>query len=253
MSISPLEFYNAIAENDIDFVAGVPDSLLKELCACIDDKFPKDRHIIAANEGNAIAMAVGYHLATGKIPLVYMQNSGLGNAINPLLSLSDPEIYSIPMIVIIGWRGEPGTPDAIQHVKDGRIQLDLLKVLELPYEIISKNDENIKEIMHHAVTRASKESRPIILLIRKGVFSQYNNNSPKKETQLMKREEALIIILESLNENSVIVATTGKTSREIYEIRDMLNQSHQSSFLTVGSMGHCSSIALGISLARPDR
>lgn len=253
MSISPLEFYNAIAENDIDFVTGVPDSLLKELCACIDDKLPKDRHIIAANEGNAVAIAAGYHLATGKIPLVYMQNSGLGNAINPLLSLCDREIYSIPMIVIVGWRGEPGTDDAIQHVKDGRIQLDLLEAVELPYEIISKGDTNFKEKIHQVIKRATKESRPIILLVRKGVFSQYSIKLPKMESTLMTREEALKIILESLNEKSVIVATTGKTSREIYEIRNMLNQPHHSSFLTVGSMGHCSSIALGISLAQPDK
>ena len=114
--------------------------LLKQLCLCIDDNVSKDKHIIAANEGNAIALATGYHLGTGKVALVYMQNSGIGNAVNPLLSLADPEVYSIPMLLLIGWRGEPGIKDEPQHIKQGKVQLDLLKSIDIPYEIISGDD-----------------------------------------------------------------------------------------------------------------
>ena len=140
MGIAPQEFFRLLSDNDVGFFTGVPDSLLKQLCLCIDDNVSNDNHIIAANEGNAIALATGYHLGTGKLGAVYMQNSGLGNAINPLLSLADPEVYSIPMILIIGWRGEPGVKDEPQHIKQGKVQLDLLDSMNLPYEIISAED-----------------------------------------------------------------------------------------------------------------
>ena len=139
MGISPLIFYKILDKNNIDFFTWVPDSLLKQFCFCLDDNVPKERHIVAANEGNAIAIAAGYHLATGKLPMVYMQNSGLGNSVNPLLSLCDPDVYSIPVLVLIGWRGEPGVYDEPQHVKQGKVQLDLLQAMDIPYEIISKD------------------------------------------------------------------------------------------------------------------
>ena len=144
MSISPLEFFNSLNKNGIEFFSGVPDSLLKQFCFCIDDNIPKSRHIITANEGNAIAVAAGYHLATGGVPLVYMQNSGLGNSINPLLSLCDPEVYSIPMLLLIGWRGEPGVYDEPQHLKQGKVQLDLLNAMNIPYSLISKDEKEIE-------------------------------------------------------------------------------------------------------------
>ena len=131
MAVKPVKFFQQIIKHKINFFTGVPDSLLKHFCLCIDDNVSKNNHVIAANEGNAIALAAGYHLATGKLPLVYMQNSGLGNTINPLLSLCDPDVYSIPMLLIIGWRGEPGVKDEPQHVKQGRIQLDLLKTMDI--------------------------------------------------------------------------------------------------------------------------
>ncbi len=151
MSIDPLKFYNILADRGIDFFTGVPDSLLKPFCLCVDDNVIQDKHIIAANEGNAIAIATGYHLKTGKIPLVYMQNSGLGNIINPLLSLCDPVVYSIPMLLLIGWRGEPGIKDEPQHTKQGMVQSDLLKAMNIPFDIIiletEKNYEQMKSII----------------------------------------------------------------------------------------------------------
>ena len=253
MAVSPLDFYTALVRRNIDFFTGVPDSLLKDFCLCIDENVSKENHIIAANEGNAIATAAGYHLGTGKLPLVYMQNSGLGNALNPLLSLCDREIYSIPMILLVGWRGEPGVPDAIQHVKDGRIQLDLLDVVEIPYEIVSGDQTDIQEKVHGGIEKASKESQPFVFLVKKGSFATYETKPAAGDAGRMLREEALQIILERLEGNSVIVSTTGKTSREVFEIRDRKGQSHSSDFLTVGSMGHCSSIALGVAIARSER
>ncbi|MFC1920738.1 phosphonopyruvate decarboxylase [Chloroflexota bacterium] len=253
MSISPADFYKVLSENSIDFFTGVPDSFLKDFCAFISDNVPEDRHVVAANEGNAVAIAAGYHLGTGKLPLVYMQNSGLGNAINPLMSLCDPEIYSIPMLILVGWRGEPGINDAVQHVKDGRIQLDLLKSLEIPYEVISKADDDIKEKMHSGIEVASNKNRPFVIVVRKGTFIPSKSEDHAGDENRLLREEALELILEKLGENDVVISTTGFTSREIFEIREKKGQMHKRDFLTVGSMGHCSSIALGIAVARPER
>jgi phosphonopyruvate decarboxylase len=182
-----------------------------------------------------------------------MQNSGLGNAINPLLSLCDPDVYSIPMLVMIGWRGELGVKDEPQHAKQGKIQLDLLETMDIPYVIISQDDEQFAAKISNVVEIAKSESRPVVLLIKKGTFEKYGKEIQKVDEQRMVREEALEIILENLDSDTIVVSTTGKTSREIFEIREKKGQSHQQDFLTVGSMGHCSSIALGIALAKPHR
>ena len=253
MGISPADFYNLLSKNNIDFFTGVPDSFLKDFCAYASDNTPEERHIIAANEGNAVAIAAGYHLGTGRLPLVYMQNSGLGNAVNPLLSLCDPEIYAIPMLILVGWRGEPGLQDAVQHVKDGRIQLDLLKTMEIPYEIISEDDDDIKEKVRNGIEVALNETRPFVIVVKKGTFIPYNKVASEDDENPLLREEALEIILGKLKEGDVVVSTTGYTSREIFEIREKKGQLHRQDFLTVGSMGHCSSIALGIAIARPEK
>lgn len=253
MSIQPLQFFRLLADNNVEFFTGVPDSLLKQLCLCIDDNVSNDKHIIAANEGNAIALATGYHLGTGKMALVYMQNSGLGNAVNPLLSLADPEVYSIPMILIIGWRGEPGVKDEPQHIKQGKVQLDLLNSMNLPYDIISAEDTEWQKKITKGIEVAIHENRPYAIVIKKGTFENYNIIEDKVETELMTREEALEILLKQIPNDAVIVSTTGKTSREIFEIREKNDEPHFKDFLTVGSMGHCSSIALGIALAQPAR
>jgi len=253
MTINSIDLYNHLIKHNVNFFAGVPDSLLKEFCLCIDDFAPKDKHIITANEGNAIALAAGYHLATKSIPLVYMQNSGLGNAINPLLSLCDPEVYSIPMLLMIGWRGEPGVKDEPQHIKQGKIQLELLETMNIPYEIISKDVQKLYSKISNAIETAKHDKRPIVLLVKKGTFEKYDKDIKLTDSYQMLREEALEIILKNLDEDTIVVSTTGKTSREIFEIRKKRNQSHKKDFLTVGSMGHCSSIALGIALSSPHR
>ena len=173
MAINPIVFYDQLASHGVDFFTGVPDSLLKEFCLCVDDRVSNNKHVIAANEGNAIALAAGYHLATGKLPLVYMQNSGLGNAVNPLLSLCDPDVYSIPMLLLIGWRGEPGVNDEPQHLKQGKVQLDLLQAMDIPYEIISKDNIEIEKKIGKSVGTAIKKKRPFAILVKKGTFDNY--------------------------------------------------------------------------------
>ena len=255
MSISPKLFLNHLLDNNVDFFTGVPDSLLKYLCLCIDNNTEiRDKHIIAANEGSAIALASGYYIGSNKIPLVYMQNSGLGNAINPLLSLTDPEVYSIPMIILIGWRGEPGVKDEPQHIKQGRVQLNLLESMELPYSVISSKNDNYKDIIDEGLKHIKDNLSPYVFVIKKNTFSKFENNNKENinEKLILKRETVLQKIIENISDNSIIISTTGKTSREIFEIREQNNQSHENDFLTIGSMGHCSSLALGIAKANPD-
>jgi len=252
MSIEPAEFFNELKRQEINFFTGVPDSLLKDFCTYIDKNVSSKKHIIAANEGNATSIAAGYYLATGKIPLVYMQNSGFGNAINPLLSLCDPDIYSIPMTLLIGWRGEPGVDDAVQHKKDGRIQCQLQDALEIPYETFDQNTKNYAVKIKKGIETSEKEKRPFIFLIKKGTFQKISASVPSAENETMTREEALEVVLESFN-GAHFISTTGKTSRELYEIRDKRGETHDKDFLVVGSMGHCSSIALGLALEKPDK
>ena len=253
MKIEPENFYLALKAEGINFFTGVPDSLLKEFCLCVDDNVKKDNHIIAANEGNAVALAAGYYLADKSIPLVYMQNSGLGNAVNPLMSLCDPDVYSIPILLMIGWRGEPGLKDEPQHVKQGAIQIELLNAMDIPFEIISSQGSNFNSKVKNIIERSKSESRPVAILIKKGTFNNYQIKKINSKSTLMNREEALEIILDSLNDDDIVISTTGKTSREIFEIRNRKKQKHEKDFLTVGSMGHCSSIALGIAIAKPER
>ena len=253
MAINSLDFYKELIKNGVDFFSGVPDSLLKELCLCIDENISDDKHLIAANEGNAISLAAGHYLATKSTPVVYMQNSGIGNAINPLLSLCDEDVYAIPMLLIIGWRGEPGIKDEPQHLKQGKVQIELIKSLGIPYEILSSEDDDYKTKIYKSIENARSKSSPTILLVKKGTFEKSINQKKNNQIDLMIREEALKIILKNIDNDAVIVSTTGKTSREIFEIREKNNDSHERDFLTVGSMGHCSSIALGIALAKPHR
>tara|TARA_B100001115_G_C15843186_1_gene423484 strand:- start:1321 stop:2475 length:1155 start_codon:yes stop_codon:yes gene_type:complete len=254
MSISPQLFLKHLIRRDILFFTGVPDSLLKYLCLCIDQsKDLKSNHIITSNEGAAIGLASGYHIGTNKVPLVYMQNSGIGNAINPLLSLADSKVYSIPMLILIGWRGEPGVKDEPQHLSQGEVQIDLLNALKIPFDIISKNNDDYKLIIDRGLNYAKEKSSPFVILIKKNTFSKivFNSNKQGSNTLPLTREYCLGILLKSLPKNSIIVSTTGKTSREIFELRKLNNQPHENDFLTIGSMGHCSSIALGIAKTNP--
>ena len=243
-------FYAYLESKGINFSTGVPDSLLKQICAYISDN---GNDIIAANEGAAIALAAGYHIATQKIPLVYMQNSGFGNIINPLTSLVDPEVYSIPMLLMIGWRGEPGVKDEPQHRKQGRINEALLKALEVPYEILSNELSLAKGQIDKAFHYMKTQSAPFGLLIRKNTFESYQFQSGKNWELPLKREKAIQLVLDHLDKEDIIVSTTGKASREVFEYRVAEKQPHDADFLTVGCMGHASKIALGIALQKPNR
>ena len=246
--IDPNLFIEFLIEKGINFYSGVPDSLLKELSFCFDEKIDSKNHKITANEGSAIALAAGHYLATGKTPLVYFQNSGLGNAINPLLSLCDSTVYKIPMIILIGWRGEPGIIDEPQHIKQGAIQEKLLNTLEIPYEIIDNELKNYT-LISNLISKSKNEVRPVALLVKKNTFSKFKTKKVTSDTsELMIREKVLEQILNSEIKNEIFITTTGKTSREFYELRKNNSEVVNKDFLTIGSMGHCSQIALGISL-----
>jgi phosphonopyruvate decarboxylase len=245
--ISPKIFHDILNQNDVSFYTGIPDSLLKDYCAYITDNVDSESHIIAANEGGAVALAIGFHLATGNLPLVYLQNSGLGNIINPILSLADAEVYSVPMILLIGWRGEPGVKDEPQHIKQGRVQNHLLDAMEIPYIVVGPDEDNLSTKIFDITSLAKQKSKPVAIIVKKDTFSNYKVKTPDLESSLT-REEAISSILDSLTNDEVIVSTTGMPSRELYEQRILRENNSNRDFLTVGGMGHCSQIALGISL-----
>lgn len=242
--IDPQKFYNTLTENNFKFFTGVPDSLLKELCMCITDN-TEDNHIVSANEGTALAIACGYNISTADYAVVYMQNSGLGNIVNPLLSLADEKVYKIPMLLIIGYRGEPNIKDEPQHITQGELTLPLLEILGIKYFVL--NDDYNKQIKA-CFDYIKENEKPVALVVRKNTFSVYKNQIKSNNRNELSREEALETIIKNLSDDDFIVSTTGKTSREIFEIREKNNQSHANDFLTVGSMGHTSSLALGISM-----
>lgn len=253
--ISPKYFYDSLIANGTDFFAGVPDSLLKNFCAYITDNAPADKHIISANEGSATALATGYHFATGKIPLIYMQNSGEGNMINPLLSIVDPDVYSVPMMIIIGWRGEPGVHDEPQHIKQGKVTCDLLDAMKIPYSVLGA--DNCNKCLDKALSKAygyiKANNAPYAFVIKKGTFEDYTLQNNVTVDGDMSREEAIEKIMLSAPETAAFVSTTGMASRELYELRDKHGQGHNRDFLTVGGMGHASQIALSIAMQKKDR
>jgi len=251
--IHPSEFFNCLQENGVTFFSGVPDSLLKHICAYITDNTKANQHITCANEGNSIGVAIGYHLASGKIPLVYMQNSGLGNAINPLLSLADKDVYSIPVLMMIGWRGEPGIRDEPQHKKQGTVTLALLETMEIPYEIITGDPDLASEALQKATKYMKKNKAPFALVVQKNVFEAYTLKNTKESSLPLEREDALKCILDSLGSEDIVVSTTGMISREVFELREILQDGHCRDFLTVGGMGHTSQIALGIALLQKNK
>ncbi len=250
--INTSSFYNALTLRGIDFFTGVPDSLLKDICAYISDNAPEDRHIIAANEGASVGLAVGNYLASGKPSLVYMQNSGFGNTVNPLLSIADDDVYGIPMLLLIGWRGEPGKKDEPQHVKQGRVSEELLKAMEIPYIVLNENT-NIDSTLDEAIKVAVSEKKPFALLVRKNSFEKYKLLKDSTSSFPLDREGAVKLVIDQLKDDDIVVSTTGKTSREVFEYREELGQTHEKDFLTVGAMGHTSSIALGIAIEKKDR
>ncbi|MFU8818049.1 MAG: phosphonopyruvate decarboxylase [Pseudomonadales bacterium] len=248
--LSPNTFLDGLKRAGIGYFAGVPDSLLKGLCACIAEQESAASHTICANEGGAVGMAIGYHLATGKIPAVYMQNSGLGNAVNPLLSLADGEVYSVPMLLIIGWRGQPGVKDEPQHVKQGRVMVEMLRAMEIPAITLGGDPASLPGTLARVQEHFATRSDPLALIVPKNCFEDYELASAPSAYSLT-REAALAQVLSGLQATDLVVSTTGMLSRELFELREIRQEGHGRDFMLVGGMGHTSAVALGVALARP--
>lgn len=250
--ISPKFFIDKLCSNGINYFVGVPDSLLKNICAYISDNIDEKHNIITANEGAAVGLAAGYHLATGKIGVVYMQNSGEGNIINPLASLIDREVYNIPVLLLIGWRGRPGVHDEPQHVKQGKITIDLLNLMGINYEVLCKDENQASKQIEKAVRELSQND-VYALVIEKDTFEDYKLQNIEINDLEMTREDAIRTVTATIDEKDIIVSTTGMISRELFETRIAFSQGHERDFLTVGSMGHANQIALGIAMEKEDR
>lgn len=238
-------------EFEIELVTGVPDSLLNNFIEELDNPKNTFQHLIAANEGNAVAIGIGHYLASGKSPVIYMQNSGLGNAINPLASLTHKNVYSIPLILVIGWRGEPGVRDEPQHMVQGAITRTLLENLQIPFVIVGA-DTLISEVQDFLSIYLERSEGPMAILVRRETLSGDKKSTPPASNTTLTREEAISTITDALPNDSIIVATTGKLSRELDEKRSR-EGIVGIDFLTVGGMGHASSIALGIALSLSQR
>lgn len=282
--IEPGFFAEELGRNGIDFYAGVPDSLLKSFCAFLADNVDPSRNIITANEGAAVALAAGHYLASGRPGCVYMQNSGEGNAINPLASLTDADVYNIPVLLLIGWRGRPGVHDEPQHVKQGKVTLSLLDTMGIPYAVLSADEAEASAQIAEAC-RVLATGQVYALVVKKDTFAKYEGqtmhpgysgqteglnsrnygrcpsdplSSPDSviSTEVEKslsREEAIRTVASAIGPCDVIVSSTGMISRELFEYREAAGEGHSRDFLTVGSMGHASQIALGVSLEHPER
>lgn len=255
--LKPEIFLKSFIDGGSRFFVGVPDSLLSEFCKAVDSGLQGISHTIAANEGGAIGLAVGSYLASSKVPVVYMQNSGIGNAINPLLSLADGEIYAIPMVVVVGWRGESGVPDEPQHLKQGRVTLEIFDAIKMPYYIVDGLNDCDIDIPKIAIERAKIIQGPVAIIVKKNAFNKFHSKvatlQKGGDSHILNREEAIAGLLGAISSDSLVIATTGHISREIYELRGKGGITHDHDFLTVGSMGHASQIALGIALEDENR
>jgi phosphonopyruvate decarboxylase len=248
--IQPFHFLQQLTQAGISFFTGVPDSLLKGLITAIE-RSEKETHFIAANEGAALGLAAGYHLATGGLPVVYLQNSGLGNLINPLTSLTDKAMYGIPALLIVGWRGEPGVEDEPQHKVMGEITPSLLHQLHVPFIVIKKGDDHEwRESLVEAIEVCQKEKRPVALLVESGVFPE-DELGINNEYELT-AAEVVEAVYNKLKPDDIVICTTGKIGRTFYQLNSEQNKISRY-FLSVGSMGHALSIATGLALYRRER
>jgi phosphonopyruvate decarboxylase len=245
--LNPRDLLDFLIQNNINFYTGVPDSLLKEFNNTILEKIDKDKHIITANEGSSIALAAGYHLSTKQIPLVYLQNSGTGNIINPLMSLAHKNVYSIPMLIFIGWRGQPGKKDEPQHITQGKCMENLIKSLNIKYDILLNDINLAKEKIKKSITFISKNNCPFIFLVSKNTFSKSNTIYITQNNYEIHRNKALEIIMNNFK-NEIFLSTTGKISRELMQLFDNNNLKKDNLFLNVGAMGHVSMISLGVAM-----
>jgi phosphonopyruvate decarboxylase len=247
--IEPESMYRWLEAGGVRFYAGVPDSLLADFCAFVDDQAPL--HVIAANEGNAVALAMGHYLATRELGCVYMQNSGLGNTVNPLTSLADPAIYGVPMLLVVGWRGEPGVEDEPQHVHMGRVTEATFEAIGVGCTLLARDPAEAEPQVAAALAAAARREAPHALLVRRDSFLRYRA-AAREERYALDRERAIEHFVRAIPGDALVVSTTGKPSRELFEVRARRGEPHRD-FLTVGGMGHASQIALGMSLARRER
>lgn len=244
--------FDSLRGLDLKFFTGVPDSLLNDFCLHLVDNIPDHQHVMAANEGNAIGIAAGYHMSTGKLPVVYMQNSGIGNATNPLLSLTHHTVYSIPMILVIGWRGDPSVKDHAQHKKQGELTTILMDNIDIPFQILDSDDTVIEKFLW-ARNKAKEINAPVALIVKKSILTQKEKKQEYVDSSLMNREEAISAVLDVLGKEVIYLATTGRATRELHEQVAAHGFSHEIEFLNVGAMGHLSSIGLGMALGHPDK
>jgi phosphonopyruvate decarboxylase len=256
--IDPARFVDHLSELGIELFTGVPDSLLKQLNAQVMHAVPRERHVIAANEGASVGIAIGHYLRTGAPALVYLQNSGFGNTVNPLLSLADPDVYGVPMVLLVGWRGRPGVKDEPQHVKQGRIMTGILDALELPWSVLPTESDAAETCMTQAVETATSASTPYVVLVEKDTFADAPAGPAGPTTgprgdESSSRERALEALVDALGPETINVSTTGMLSRELFELRERAGTDGARDFLTVGGMGHATSIALGVAKNEPDR
>lgn len=245
--------FRTLEENGISFFTGVPDSYLNGFCNYALQHYP-DKNIIMANEGNAIGIAAGYYFASKKIPLVYMQNSGIGNAVNPLVSLADKDVYAVPMLLLIGWRGQGDSePNHPQHRLQGEITPGLLDLMHIPYTVLTNKDDEFEADIKTAVAYCARTRQPYGLIVPKGVMADPNKPHIIDDSYPLSREEAIRIILDHMPVDTVYCTTTGRATREMFFLRERRNESKSRDYLNVGSMGHSSSVALGMALERPER
>lgn len=250
--VNQAQLFESLAKLGVKFFTGVPDSLLNDFCLYLVNNIPDGQHVMAANEGNAIAIAAGNYMATGNIPVVYMQNSGIGNATNPLLSLTHDCVYGIPMILVIGWRGDPSINDHAQHKKQGVLTPVLMSDMDIPYEILDADDTVIEKFTW-AVNKAKEISAPVALIAKKAILTQKEKKQTYADSKLMNREEAVAAVVDVLGGDAIYLGTTGRATREVHEqlIAHNIGEGHE--WQNVGSMGHVSSVGLGLALARPDK
>lgn len=245
--------FKTLAYHGVTFFTGVPDSYLNGFCNYALAHCG-DRNVITANEGNAVALAAGHYLATKEIPFVYMQNSGEGNTVNPLASLADKDVYATPMILLIGWRGQGNTePNHPQHWRQGEITTSILDILHIPYSILTDDDEEFANVVDKAVKYCTETRGVYAFVAPKGVMADPDKPNNVDDTYPMSREEAIEVILDYMPGNTIYAATTGRATRELFFLREKRNETKAHDFLNVGSMGHASSVALGIALEKKDR
>ena len=250
--VNQKELFDALKEICVDFFTGVPDSLLNDFCLYLTQNMSREQHVMAANEGNAIAIAAGHYLATGKLPLVYMQNSGIGNATNPLLSLTHECVYGIPMLIVIGWRGDPAINDHPQHKKQGELTPVLMWDMDIPYEILD-DEATVVEKFRKAFDLACKISSPVALIAKKAILTRKEKKQKYPDSDLMNREEAVAAVMDIIGKDAVYLGTTGRATREVHEqlMQHGIGVGHE--WQNVGSMGHVSSVGLGLALGCPDK